>query len=132
MLKMNYSNLTSKSLEQIHKQADRRGINPYAQKYIFKSREDIIGEIIAHDAYYEGRNDAMRSIPDKHHKQAEVKVDAIADRREKYRLQELDYDPFFLRLTPDQIKFAQWCFDNKIDFSCTTFEKIDEVKYVSP
>ena len=130
MLKMNYSAYQHKTLRQIVKEAHRRGI-PVSFNGEYKERDDLIGEIIAHDAYYEGRNDAMRSFPDKKPVKV-VKVDVITDEREKYMLKEPEYSPVFLRLTPDQINFAKWCIDHDICFCDAILEKTEDRKWETP
>lgn len=130
MLKMNYSDYEKKDLGAVYKQATRRGITPFlpSSNFSFKKREDIIGEIIAYDAYYEGRNDVMRERCEP----VETNPVKNENKRKAYQLQEEDCDPIFLKLTPAQAKFAEWCIKNQVNFCCALFKEFDNIEYVSP
>lgn len=102
MLKMNYSDFSTKTIEQIEKAAQKRGINRLYEK----SRDDIIGEIIAHDAYYKGKEDARREIPTPAPKLVEVKT---PEKREKYHFKdEYHGEDYYLELTDSQANFFDW------------------------
>lgn len=133
MLKMNYSNLKKKNWEQIVKECGRRAIHAYTD-YPAQKRpiEDLIGEIIAHDAYYEGRNDAMREIPIPAPELVEVKI-REPEKREKYRLiDEYHGESYFLELTDSQINFYHWLENQSLLNGDVTIEKLDEMEFEAP
>ena len=39
---------------------------------------------------------------------------------------------YHVRLTKEQIDFAEWCFDKNIDFNCLCFERIKEFNWETP
>lgn len=63
MLKMNYSDFKKKNYNQLIKECERRGIQHYDSKGNIFPADDLIGRIIAYDAYYEGRDDALNGRP---------------------------------------------------------------------
>jgi hypothetical protein len=117
MLKMNYSDFSSKTFDQIEKAAKKRGINPYRI-----SREDLIGMIIAHDAYHEGKSNATS-------KTVEVK---IPEKRKDYRLSEEGDAGRFLRLTDTQVDFFSWLKDNCISPYNSELESISDIDFEAP
>ena len=122
MLKMNYSDFSTKTIEQIEKAAHKRGINRLYEK----SRDDIIGEIIAHDAYYEGKEDARRKIS------TPVKVN-LPEKREKYHLEdEYHGENYYLELTDSQANFYRWLDEKSIVFSDAKFEPLEDLDFEAP
>jgi hypothetical protein len=119
MLKMNYSDFSSKTFDQIEKAAKKRGINPYRI-----SREDLIGMIIAHDAYYEGKEDARREIS------TPVKVN-LPEKRAKYHLTD-GRDNYYLELTDSQVRFFEWLKDYGISPYDNELEAIEEMTFEAP
>ena len=121
MLKMNYSDFSSKTTDQIEKAARKRGINPYRI-----NREDLIGMIIAHDAYYEGQEDARRKIS------TPVKVN-LPEKREKYHLEdEYHGENYYLELTDSQASFYNWLEEKSIVFSDAKFEPLENLDFEAP
>lgn len=127
---MNYSDYYRKTSVQICKEASRRGIPLYFNGRE-KDRNDLIGEIIAHDAYYEGRDDAMKSRAPKLPPRYDTPTQP-QDNRINYRLQEEDCDPVYLRLTQEQANFATWCLEHEINFYCASLDRIDSIKWETP
>ena len=125
MLKMNYSDFEKKNYRQLVKECERRGIYTFNSKGNSLSAEDLVGKIIAHDAYYEGRDDALNGRPSK------VKMEH-KDNRRKYCLRCEDTDPYFLKLTLDQYNFINWCIANDISFLGTQVDEIGDVEWETP
>lgn len=125
MLKMNYSDFKGKNYNQLVKECERRGIQTYDSKGNTFSADDLVGRIIAYDAYYEGRDDALNGRPSKietGHK----------DNRRKYCLRCEDADPYFLKLTLDQYNFLDWCIRNEIYLRHAEVDKIGDVNWETP
>ena len=102
MLKMNYSDFKGKNYHQLIKECERRGIDTFNHEGMSMSAEDLVGKIIAHDAYYEGRDDALNGRSPK------IKTEC-RDNRRRYCLRCEDTDPYYLKLTLDQYNFLDWC-----------------------
>jgi len=119
MLKMNYSDFSSKTFDQIEKAAKKRGINPYKI-----SRENLIGMIIAHDAYHEGKEDARRETS------KPVKVNLL-EKRAKYHLTD-DRDNYYLELTDSQVRFFEWLKDYGISPYDNELKAIEEMTFEAP
>lgn len=99
----------------------KRGINPYKI-----SRENLIGMIIAHDAYYEGQEDARRKIS------TPVKVN-LPEKREKYHLEdEYHGENYYLELTDSQANFYRWLDEKSIVFSDAKFEPLGDLDFEAP
>lgn len=123
---MNYSDFSTKTIEQIEKAAQKRGINRLYEK----SRDDIIGEIIAHDAYYKGKEDARREIPTPAPKLVEVKT---PEKREKYHLEDGYHgENYYLELTNSQASFYRWLDEKNIAFSNAKFEPLEDLDFEAP
>lgn len=121
MLKMNYSDFSTKTFDQIEKAAKKRGINPYKI-----SRENLIGMIIAHDAYYEGKEDARREIA------TPVKVN-LPEKRTKYHLEDAYHgENYYLELTESQMNFYNWLENKSIILSDVRFEPLDDMDFEAP
>lgn len=125
MLKMNYSDFKKKNYNQLIKECERRGIQHYDSKGNIFPMDDLIGRIIAYDAYYEGRDDALNGRPSK------VEMER-KDSRHKYCLRCDDIDPYFLQLTLDQYNFIKWCIENDISFLNAQVNEIGDVKWETP
>ena len=119
MLKMNYTDFSSKTFDQIKKAAKKRGINPYKI-----SRENLIGMIIAHDAYYEGKEDARRETS------KPVKVNLL-EKRAKYHFTD-NGDNYYLELTDSQVRFFEWLKDYGISPYDSELEAIEEMDFTAP
>lgn len=125
MLKMNYSDFKGKNYNQLVKECERRGIYTFNSKGNSLSAEDLVGKIIAHDAYYEGRDDALNGRPSKietGHK----------DNRRKYCLRCEDADPYYLKLTPDQYSLLNWCINQEIWLPHAEVDEISEIIWETP
>ena len=125
MLKMNYSDFKKKNYNQLIKECERRGIQHYDSKGNIFSADDLVGRIIAYDAYYEGRDDALNGRPSKiemNHK----------DERRKYCLRCEDTDPYFLKLTIDQYNLLDWCIRQEVYLPHAEVDEIGEVNWETP
>lgn len=125
MLKMNYSDFANKHYGQLIKECERRGIVTYDDKGDISSANDLIGKIIAYDAYYEGRDDAFNGRPSK------IEM-ANKDNRRSYCLRCEDADPYFLKLTLDQYNFLDWCIRNEVFLPHAEVDEIGEVNWETP
>ena len=125
MLKMNYSDFREKNYNQLIKECERRGIQHYDSKGNIFSADDLVGRIIAYDAYYEGRDDALNGRPSK------VEMNRKDDRR-KYCLRCENADPYFLKLTHDQYNFLKWCIDNGIYLPNADVDELGDVEWETP
>lgn len=125
MLKMNYSDFKKKNYNQLVKECDRRGIYTFNSKGNSLSADDLVGKIIAHDAYYEGRDDALNGRPSK------IEM-GHKDNRRKYCLRCEDADPYFLKLTPDQYNFLNWCIRNGIYLPNAEVDELGDVEWETP
>lgn len=128
MLKMNYSDFEHKTMEQIIKAGHRRGISQYkpnSRKEL--TRGDLIGKIIAHDAYYEGKDNARREM-------SEVCIRKTEKPRKKYRLRDLDREEdYYLELTEEQVNFFSYLNQELDLFSCNcTLESISDITFKAP
>lgn len=94
---VNYSFFATKTNEQIYKEAAKRGITvANGRKYL--PREDLIGLIIDHDAYYQGRDDAINGRS----RNGKVKpISPSMQERHNYMFIN-DGIPYFLSLTNSQ------------------------------
>ena len=124
MLKMNYSNLKRKNYYQLVKECDRRGISHFDYKGKSIPADDLIGEIIAHDAYYEGRNDALNGrFP---------KIEEKSNNRRKYCLRCEDADPYYLELTEEQYNLLNWGIRNEIYLPHAEIDEMNEIRWETP
>jgi len=124
MLKMNYSDFKGKNYDQLVKECDRRGINTFNQKGIsLLSADDLVGKIIAYDAYYEGRNDALNGRSPK----VETKPE-----RTRYRLRECDGTEHYVMLTPEQERFMRWSHDNYVNYCDMDIDVIEDINWETP
>ena len=125
MLKMNYSDLKKKNYNQLIKECERRGIQHYDSKGNIFSADDLIGRIIAYDAYYEGRDDALNGRPSKvemNHK----------DGRTRYRFLEYDGTEHYIMLTPEQERFMRWNHDNAVNYDNMNIDIIENIDWETP
>lgn len=135
MLKVNYSDLSRKLPKQIYKECDRRAIPIFkTDKFGMPSKEhrninDLIGAIIAHDAYYEGRADALlgneSKIPDK-------QSTSMSKDHKKYCLRCEDADPYYLELTKEQVNLINWSIRNEILYQYAKLEEIEDIVWETP
>lgn len=126
MLKMNYSDFKGKNYHQLIKECERRGIDTFDHEGMSLSADDLVGKIIAHDAYYEGRDDALNGRPSK------VEMNRKDDRR-KYCLRIEDTNPYYLKLTLDQYNFLNWCIQEELLFSPRAeIDEIGEINWETP
>ena len=125
MLKMNYSDFKKKNYNQLIKECERRGIQHYDSKGNIFPANDLVGRIIAYDAYYEGRDDALNGRPSK------VEMNR-KDERRRYCLRCEDSDPYYLKLTIDQYNFLEWCIENDISLPGAQVDEIGDVEWETP
>jgi hypothetical protein len=125
MLKMNYSDFKEKNYRQLVKECERRGIDTFDCRGLSMSADDLVGKIIAHDAYYEGRDDALNGRPSK------IEIER-KDNRRKYCLRCEDTDPYYLELTKEQYNFLNWCIRNGICLPYAEVDEISDVKWETP
>ena len=123
MLKMNYSDFKGKNYNQILKECERRDIQTYDSKGNIFSADDLVGKIIAYDAYYEGRNDALNGRSPK------VKT---KPERTRYRLRECDGTEHYVMLTPEQERFMRWSHDHYVSYNDMDIDVIDDVNWETP
>ncbi len=121
MLKMNYSDFYYKSHEQIGKAAERRGISRYNSSGKLLNENDLIGAIIAHDAYYEGKNDALRGLNN-----------VESHPRKKYILQRDEETTLYLELTKEQVNFFRYLERIGIDTDYATLEELSVGDFEAP
>jgi len=123
MLKMNYSDFKGKNYNQILKECERRDIQTYDSKGNIFSADDLVGKIIAYDAYYEGRNDALNGRSPK----VETKPE-----RTRYRLRECDGTEHYVMLTPEQERFMRWNHDHYISYDDMSIDVIEDIEWETP
>ena len=123
MLKMNYSDFKGKNYNQILKECERRDIQTYDSKGNIFSADDLVGKIIAYDAYYEGRNDALNGRSPK----IETKPEPT-----RYRLRECDGTEHYVMLTPEQERFMQWSHDNYVNYCDMDIDVIEDINWETP
>ena len=99
--------LFSKNIQQIQKEAQRRGISTYTNVNGNKSRERMIAEIIYKDAYDRGRgNPVDTTCPENCRGMAKPETS-------EYELLDLcENTRYRLELTEDQVRLMHWL-DNK-------------------
>ena len=124
MLKMNYSDFKGKNYYQLVKECDRRGISHFDYKGNSLSADDLVGQIIAHDAYYEGRNDALNG--------RSPKIEKVSNNRRKYCLRCEDADPYYIELTEEQYSLLKWCIRKEIFLPNAEIDEMNEVKWETP
>lgn len=124
MLKMNYSDFKKKNYNQLVKECERRGIYTFNSKGNSLSADDLVGKIIAHDAYYEGRNDVLNG--------RSPKIERKANNRRKYCLRCEDADPYYLELTEEQYNFLNWGIRNEIWLPHAEVDEIGDVVWETP
>lgn len=125
MLKMNYSDFKGKNYNQLVKECERRGIQTYNSKGNTFSADDLVGKIIAYDAYYEGRNDALNGRSPK--TEEKTKPD-----RTRYRFREYDGTEHYVMLTPEQERFMRWNNDNCINYDGIDIDIIENINWETP
>ena len=125
MLKMNYSDLKKKNYNQLIKECERRGIQHYDSKGNIFPADDLIGRIIAYDAYYEGRDDALNGRPSKIETERK-------DNRRRYCLRCEDTDPYYLKLTIDQYNLLNWCINQEVWLPHAEVDEIGEIEWETP
>lgn len=125
MLKMNYSDLKRKNYHQLVKECERRGIDTFDHEGISMPADDLVGEIIAHDAYYEGRNDALNGRPSK--------VEMVCkNERTRYRFRERSGVEHYVMLTPEQERFMRWNHDNYVNYDDMDIDVIESINWETP
>lgn len=128
MLKMNYSDFKNKTTIQIIKEADRRGIVRRNVNPANVSRNDLIGRIIAHDAYYEGKEDGRRELGnDKHYPYNQPH----SCTRKEYTLNN-DGNILYLKLTKEQVDFFHYLEEHGIDIGNDYLEEFSGTKFEAP
>ena len=125
MLKMNYSDFKKKNYNQLIKECKRRGLYTFDSKGNSLPADDLVGKIIACDAYYEGRDDALNGRSPKI--ETECK-----DNRRKYCLRCEESDPYYLKLTPDQYNLLDWCIHHAIWFPNAEVDELGDVEWETP
>ena len=123
MLKMNYSDFKKKNYNQLIKECERRSIQTYDSKGNLFSADDLVGRIIAYDAYYEGRDDALNGRPSK------VETKPV---RTRYRLRECDGTEHYVMLTPEQERFMRWNHDHYISYDDMSIDVIEDINWETP
>lgn len=126
MLKMNYSDLKQKNYNQIVKECERRNINIFTCRGNDIPIDDLIGKIIAHDAYYEGRDDALNGRPSK------IGNNYSQEKRERYILSTEDDYIHNLKLTESQKNLLTWLMDNEINLYNAQLLKAENEKWIEP
>ena len=126
MLKMNYSDLKKKNYNQLIKECERRGIQHYDSKGNIFSADDLIGRIIAYDAYYEGRDDALNGRPSK------INNNYSQEKRERYILSTEDDYIHNLKLTESQKNLMTWLMDNEINLYNAQLLKAENEQWIEP
>lgn len=125
MLKMNYSDFKGKNYNQLVKECERRGIYTFNSKGSSLSAEDLVGKIIAYDAYYEGRNDALNGRSPK------IEKKSMPDRT-RYRFLEVDGIEHYVMLTPEQERFMRWNHDNAVNYDSMDIDIIENIEWETP
>ena len=125
MLKMNYSDFKGKNYNQLVKECERRGIGTFNNKGMSLSADDLVGRIIAYDAYYEGRNDALNGRSPKVEKKTEPA-------RTRYRFREYDGSEHYVMLTPEQERFMRWNHDNSVNYDNMDIDVIENIEWETP
>lgn len=125
MLKMNYSDFKGKNANQLVKECERRGISIFNHEGMCLSQNDLIGKIIAYDAYYEGRNDALNGRSPK--TEGKTKPD-----RTRYRLRECDGAEHFVMLTPEQERFMRWNHDHCVCYDDMDIDIVENIDWETP
>jgi len=123
MLKMNYSDFKRKNYNQLIKECERRGVSTFNREGMSLSADDLVGKIIAHDAYYEGRNDALNGRSPK----TETKPE-----RTRYRLRECDGTEHYVMLTPEQERFMRWNHEHYISYDDMSIDVIEDIEWETP
>ena len=126
MLKMNYSDFKGKNYSQLVKECSRRGIYTFNHKGMSLSADDLVGKIIAHDAYYEGRNDVLNDRAPKIPMKNENK------NRKRYCLRCDDADPYYLKLTKEQAELLDWAISHELYLPNAELDEMDEVNWMEP
>ena len=126
MLKMNYSNFEKKNYNQLIKECERRGIQTYDSKGNIFSPNDLVGRIIAYDAYYEGRDDALNGRPSK------INNNYSQEKRERYILSTEDDYIHNLKLTESQKTLMTWLMDNDINLYNAQLLKAENEQWIEP
>jgi hypothetical protein len=123
MLKMNYSDFKGKNYSQLIKECERRGIRTYNSKGDIFPADDLVGKIIAYDAYYEGRNDALNG------RSSKVETEPA---RTRYRLRECDGTEHYVMLTPEQEHFMRWSHDHYVNYDDMDIDVIEDIEWETP
>lgn len=136
MSKITLDALFEKSMPQLYKEVDRRGLSRLGDRY------HLIQTILEHDAYYEGVNDARRdcvkngkpgcSVPQKI---IGVYPPEPAPERELYVIvngEEPCDEPWIMRLTPEQERFIRVLKDHNIIDDCLEISKIPHGEIIIP
>jgi hypothetical protein len=94
-------------------------------------KEDLIGKIIAHDAYYEGRDDALNgrekvihSIP--------KNLTSEENNRKNYILSDYNGETYYLKLTQDQISLLNFLVRNQVDCTNGEITEVESQQWMEP
>ena len=123
---MNYSDFKKKNYNQLIKECERRGIQTYDSKGNIFSADDLVGRIIAYDAYYEGRDDALNGRPSK------ISNNYSQEKRERYILSTEDDYIHNLKLTESQKNLLAWLMDNEINLYNAQLLKAENERWIEP
>lgn len=130
MLKMNYSDLSKKNYNQIVKECERRGICSVSinEKHNYN---DLIGKIIAHDAYYEGRDDALNGREKAIHSTSKNST-SEGNKRKTYIFYDYNNDSYYFKLTKDQVNLINCLIQNQIDLTNGEIAGVEEQDWMEP
>lgn len=129
MSKITLDTLMNKTLDQLYKEMERRGLHsvPYG-------KSNFVQAILEHDAYYDGVNDARRNCvkngkpgvetkPKSESKPALYSLVDISEPCEK---------PFLLWLTPEQENFLYVLRDHNIIYEDIAISRIEREEIIVP
>lgn len=52
--------------------------------------------------------------------------------RKKYQITTVDNESYYVKLTPEQVKFLDWCLDAEICFSDANAHELDDIEWETP
>lgn len=57
---------------------------------------------------------------------------AKSNGRDRYRIVTIDNEYYYVKLTPDQLKFVEWAIDNNVNFYDAECENVSDIKWEEP
>ena len=135
MSKISLNELMNKTMEQLYKEASRRGLKGWHYE-----KPALIQAILEHDAYYEGVNDARRDCVKNGKPGCPQKIMGVyppepAPERDLYCLVDIGEpcdEPWIMRLTPEQAKFLHILKDHGIIYDEIEINKIPGGEIIVP